>query len=67
VIGAIQSLTDAGFAHDAAQRLKSSSGSMPRYYQLVMKIRYREGTPTEAYCVAQRAMNLTLAQDKPSR
>lgn len=63
VIGAIQSLTDAGFARDAVQRLKSPSGVMPRYYQMVMKIKYREGTPTEAYCVAQRALTLTLSQD----
>jgi hypothetical protein len=62
VIGAIQSLTDAGFARDAVQRLKTASGVMPRYYQIVMKIKYREGTPTEAYCVAQRA--LTLSQDR---
>jgi hypothetical protein len=64
VIGAIQSLTDAGFARDAVQRLKGPMGVMPRYYQLVMKIKYREGTPTEAYCVAQRALTLTLSQDR---
>jgi hypothetical protein len=67
IIGAIQSLTDAGFAHDAVQRFETASGAMPRYFQMVMKIKYREGTPTEAYCVAQRALTLTLAQDKSSK
>lgn len=59
VIGAIQAMTDPGFARDAVRRLRVDSAPMPRYYQLVLRIKYRDGTPIDAYCVAQRALTLT--------
>jgi hypothetical protein len=60
VSGAIQSLTDPAFARVVVRELKGSSGRMPASYQVVIRIGYRDGTPTEASYVTHRV--LTLAQ-----
>ncbi len=59
VIGAVQSLTDPAFARVIAQKLRQPSGEMPPYYQIVISIRYRDGTPTNASYVVHRALTLT--------
>ena len=59
VIGAVQSLTDPAFARTVVTKLKLPSGEIPRYYQMVIKIRYRDGTPTNASYVTHRALTLT--------
>jgi hypothetical protein len=59
VIGAVQSLTDPAFARTVVQKLKLTSGEIPPYYQIVIKIRYRDGTPTNSSYVAHRALSLT--------
>jgi hypothetical protein len=64
IIGAIQALTDPDFARDAVQRLRASSRRMPRYYQMVVKIKYRDGTPTDVSCVVQRGLAI---EQRPAR
>jgi hypothetical protein len=59
VIGAVQSLTDPAFARTVVAKLKLPSGEIPPFYQIVIKIRYRDGTPTNASYVTHRALTLT--------
>jgi hypothetical protein len=59
VIGGVQSLTDPAFARTMVGKLRASSGQIPPYYQMVIRIRYRDGTPTSASYVAHRALSLT--------
>lgn len=58
VIGAVQSLTDPAFARVIVEKLHGPSREMPPYYQIVIKIRYRDGTPTNASYVAHRVLAL---------
>jgi len=59
VIGAVQSLTDPAFARVLVKKLRESSGKIPRYYQVVFKIKYRDGTPTNASYVTHRVLSPT--------
>jgi hypothetical protein len=47
ITGAVQALTDAKFAHTLVSRLKSSAGSLPRYYQVVVKVRSMDDMPID--------------------
>ena len=59
VLGGVQSLTDPAFARVLLKRLKEPSGKIPLYYQMVFKVRYRDGTPTNASYVTHRVLALT--------
>jgi hypothetical protein len=59
VIGAVKSLTDPAFARTVVRKLNPSSGEIPPYYQIVIKIRYRDGTPTNSSYVTHRVLSLT--------
>lgn len=59
VIGAVQSLTDPAFARVIAEKLRQPSGEIPPYYQVIIRVRYRDGTPTNASYVVHRTLALT--------
>jgi hypothetical protein len=65
VIGGVQSLTDPAFAGVVVRKLKESSGELPPYYQLIIKIKYRGGTPTNASYVTHRTLTLTQSSEEP--
>jgi hypothetical protein len=65
VIGGVQSLTDPAFAGVVVRKLKESSGELPPFYQLVIKIKYRGGTPTNASYVTHRTLTLTQSSEEP--
>ena len=59
VLGGIQSLTDPAFARALLKKLRDRSGNLPPYYQIVFRIRYRDGTPTSASYVTHRVLTAT--------
>ena len=59
VLGGIQSLTDPAFVRGLVRKLRDASGKMPLYYQIVLGIRYRDGTPTSASYVTHRVLSMT--------
>jgi len=59
VLGGIQALTDPAFVHGLVNKLREASGAMPAYYQIVLRIRYRDGTPTSASYVMHRVLAVT--------
>jgi hypothetical protein len=57
-LGAVQSFTDPQFAHMLAIKLKEETGGkVPRFYQVLFRVRYRDGVPTETKFVLGREMH----------
>jgi len=54
--GAIQSLMDPSFARVLVSKMMDSSGQMPGSYQVVLRIQYRDGTPTNVSYVTHRSL-----------
>jgi hypothetical protein len=54
----VQAFTDPSFARVLLDKLKTPSGSVPRYYQVLLTISYRDGTPTTASYVNHRVLAL---------
>ncbi len=46
-LAAVGSFTNPVFAHALAEKLRKPSGEIPRYYQIVLKVKYKDGVPTE--------------------
>jgi len=58
IICGVQALTDSSFARVLAGKLKLPTGKIPPYYQIVLQISYRDGTPTNASYVTHRVLTL---------
>jgi hypothetical protein len=57
-LGAVQSFTDPQFARMLAVKLKEETGgNVPRFYQVLFQVRYRDGVPTETKFVLGREMH----------
>jgi hypothetical protein len=57
-LAAVQSFSDPQFAHILASNLTElAGGRMPRYYQVLLHIRFRDGVPTETKFVLGRVMH----------
>jgi hypothetical protein len=61
VIGGVQALTDPAFARVVVEKLRAPSGKMPPYFQLVLRMKYRDGTLTHVSYVTHQA--LTMSQN----
>jgi hypothetical protein len=55
-MSAIQWFSDPAMANGTLQRLRTPSGQMPRYYQVVLKVRYKDFVPTETNWVLTRQL-----------
>jgi hypothetical protein len=57
-LGAVQFFTDPDFAREIVAKLKAASGGrMPRYYQVLLKIKFKDNIPTETSYVLCRILN----------
>ncbi|HYA16983.1 MAG TPA: hypothetical protein VEF06_05925 [Bryobacteraceae bacterium] len=52
--GAIESFTDPAFARLLVEKLKGPSGKFPAYYQVLLKVKYRDGVPTDVSYITHR-------------
>jgi len=52
--GAIQAFTDPALARTIVNKLRRVSGEVPRYYQVVLKVKFRDGVPTDIAYVLHR-------------
>jgi hypothetical protein len=59
VMGAVQSMTDPDLAAQLVARLKRSGGTLPRYYQVVLKVKAMDETPVDITYVAHRALTIS--------
>jgi hypothetical protein len=57
-VGAVQWFTDPGMAQMLVANLKrASEGQMPRYYQVLLKVKFRDDIPTETTYVLSRELH----------
>jgi hypothetical protein len=56
VQGAVEWFTDPAFARQLTTKLRKPDGQLPRYFQLILKIKYRDGVPTEISYVTHREL-----------
>jgi hypothetical protein len=59
VVGGVQALVDPSFTRVLVQKLREPSGKLPPYYQVVFRIKYRDGKLTSASYVTHRVLALT--------
>jgi hypothetical protein len=55
-VGAVNAFTDPGFAAMLVGKMRDGSGHIPRYSQVLLKVKYKGGVPTETSYVLHRAL-----------
>ena len=63
-LGAVQSFTHPVFAHELVTKLRKSNGGLPRYFQLVLHVKYRDGLPTKISYVTHRELRSDQASGR---
>ena len=58
-VGAVEWLTDPALAQILYSRLKKPSGELPYYYQLVLKVKFKDGVPTDTDYVMHRELRIS--------
>ncbi len=59
VVGAVQAMTDPDLASQLVARLKRRDGTLPRYYQVVLKVKAMDETPVDISYVAHRELTIS--------
>jgi hypothetical protein len=59
VMGAVQAMTDPDLAKQLVSRLKEKDGTLPRYYQVVLKVKAMDETPVDISYVAHRELTIS--------
>jgi hypothetical protein len=56
-VAAVKAFADPSFARVVVDRLRQTSGGrMPRYYQVLLKVKFKDEVPTETTCVLTREL-----------
>ncbi|MBV9508544.1 MAG: hypothetical protein JO323_26450 [Acidobacteriia bacterium] len=58
-LAAVDWFTDPNHARILWNKLRSPSGQVPRYYQIVLNVKYKAGVPTETSYVLHREVHVT--------
>jgi hypothetical protein len=61
VTGAVQALTDPDIARDLVKHLRKPDGSLPRYYQVVLRVRAMDDTPVDITYMFHRELSISKA------
>jgi hypothetical protein len=56
-VGAVQSFSDPNFARVLVAKLRESGGEIPRYYQVILKVKFSDDVPTETTYVLSRELH----------
>ncbi|MEO8099191.1 MAG: hypothetical protein ABI811_15915 [Acidobacteriota bacterium] len=56
ITGGVQAFTDANIARTLVERMQDASGNLPRYYQVVLKVRSMDDMPIDISYVAHRGL-----------
>ena len=59
VMGAVQAMTDPDLASQLVARLKTAGNAMPRYYQVVLRVKAMDDTPVDISYVAHRVLTIS--------
>jgi hypothetical protein len=52
--GAVEAFTDPAFAKSVVARMRNSSGHIPRYFQVLLRVKYKGGVPTDTSYLLHR-------------
>jgi hypothetical protein len=55
-VGAINAFTDPGFAAMLVGKMRDASGHIPQYFQVLLKVKYKGGVPTETSYILHRTL-----------
>ena len=66
ITGGVQAFTDPKFAQTLVTEMKDASGKLPRYYQVVLKVRSMDDMPVEVRYVLHREL-MTPTRDSKSK
>jgi hypothetical protein len=53
-VGAIDAFTDVGFAKTLVSKMRDASARVPQYFQVLLKVKYKGGVPTETSYLLHR-------------
>ncbi len=67
VMAGAQALTDPSVAKMLVSRMRTPSGGIPRYFQVVLRVRSMDGVPTEISYLFHRELTITKATGGDSR
>jgi hypothetical protein len=56
-VGAIDAFTDAAFAKTLVSKMRAPSGRMPPYFQVLLRVKYKGGVPTETSYLLHRELH----------
>jgi hypothetical protein len=56
-VGAVQWFTDPGMARMLVQKLSGTSGKMPRYYQVLLQVKFTDDVPTQTTYVLSHELH----------
>jgi hypothetical protein len=56
ITGGVQAFTDPAFASTLVSKLKDAAGNLPRYYQVVLKVRSMDDMPIDVAYMMHRAL-----------
>ena len=62
-LAAVQWFTDENFARILVEKLRKPSGEIPRYYQVVLKVNFKDGVPTKTSYVLHHELS---AKEQPA-
>jgi hypothetical protein len=57
IMGGVKAFTDSSFARTLRSRMKSPSGALPRYYQIVVRVRSMDDMPLDYSYVLHRELS----------
>jgi len=57
ITGEVQAFTDAMFAKTLVSKMKKADGTLPRYYQVVLKVKSMDNMPIEVNYVLHRELS----------
>jgi hypothetical protein len=64
-LGAVQWFTDAAYARTLINKMKKPSGELPRYYQVVLKVKFKDGVPTETSFIVYHELHPHVGPPTP--
>ena len=54
--GAVHAFTDAAFAATLMEKMRGAAGHIPRYFQVLLRVKYKSGVPTETSFLLYRQL-----------
>jgi hypothetical protein len=67
VMAGAQALTDPSIAKMLVSKLRNRSGALPRYFQVVLRVRSMDGVPTDITYVLHRELTITRPPAPPQQ